>query len=334
MDGRVQALDFLGSLWAISMRVKNARDTDIERAIADKTIVRTWLLRGTLHFVAAEDIKWILDLVSPRIVATNEQFLKRNFKLDYKEFKRIKEIIKGTLEGGLQLTRTKIYQELEKASISTSGLWGIWILHRLALEGLICFGSREGKQQTVVLLDELIPRTKSKDQNNALGELALRYFTGHSPASIQDFRWWSGLKDADVRIALDMIKSQLESEHIDGQTYWFSSIKTIVEDVSPVSHLLSNYDEYIIGYKDLKQLVNGINIIESNINDFIFKPNIIVNGQIVGAWKRIIKKGKVNITLKYYRSMSNEESNAVKEATEAYGKFLNMNVHLSENRTI
>jgi Winged helix DNA-binding domain len=291
--GAVQVQDFLGSLWAIGMRVKNARDIDIERAIADKTIVRTWLLRGTLHFVAVGDIKWILDLVSPRIIARNEQFLKRNFNLDNKEFKRIKEVIKDTLEGGHQLTRNKIYQELEKVGISTAGLRGVQILHRLALEGLICFGVREGKQQTVVLLDEWIPKTRNIDQNNALGELALRYFTSHGPASIKDFRWWSGLKDADARTALDMIKSQLESEQIDGQTYWFSSIKPIVEDVSPVSHLLPNYDEYVIGYKSRNQQVNGINTKGSNINDYIFNPKVIVNGKIVGAWKRIITKGKV-----------------------------------------
>ena len=69
--------------------------------------------------------------------------------------------------------------------ISTTGLRGVQILHRLALEGLICFGVREGKQQTVVLLDEWLPKIRNIDQNNALGELALRYFTSHGPASIK-----------------------------------------------------------------------------------------------------------------------------------------------------
>ena len=188
--GTVQAQDFLGSLWAIGIRVKNAKETDIEHAIADKTIVRTWLLRGTLHFVAVEDIKWILDLVALKIIASNANLLETNFKLDDNEFKRIKKVIVSKLEGGHSLTRNKIYSELEKTSISTSSLRGLHILHRLALEGLICFGSRECKQQTFVLRDEWLSKNKSMGHDKAFGELARRYFTSHGPAIIQDFKWW------------------------------------------------------------------------------------------------------------------------------------------------
>jgi len=332
--GAVQAQNFLGSLWAIGIRVKNAQEPDIEHAIADKTLVCTWLLRGTLHFVAVEDIKWILDLVAPRIIASNANLLKTNFKLDNNEFKRIKKVIVSTLEGGQSLTRDKIYSELEKASISTSSLRGLHILHRLALEGLICFGAREGKQQTFLLLDEWLPNTKSMGHDKALGELARRYFTSHGPATIQDFRWWSGLRDADARTALDTIKSQLLSEDIDNQTYWFQSFKETEDNKYPVSQLLPNFDEYFIGYKDRNNLVNGIYTKEFNINDFIFNSNIILNGEIVGAWKRIFKEGKVIITLNYYKSLNKEENWAVKKAAKDYGKFLDMPVHLLENKNI
>jgi len=332
--GAVQAQNFLGSLWAIGIRVKNAQEPDIEHAIADKTLVRTWLLRGTLHFVAVEDIKWILDLVAPRIIASNANLLKTNFKLDNNEFKRIKKVIVSTLEGGQSLTGDKIYSELEKASISTSSLRGLHILHCLALEGLICFGAREGKQQTFLLLDEWLPNTKSMGHDKALGELARRYFTSHGPATIQDFRWWSGLRDADARTALDTIKSQLLSEDIDNQTYWFQSFKETEDNKYPVSQLLPNFDEYFIGYKDRNNLVNGIYTKEFNINDFIFNSNIILNGEIVGAWKRIFKEGKVIITLNYYKSLNKEENRAVKKAAKDYGKFLDMPVHLLENKNI
>ena len=332
--GAVQAQNFLGSLWAIGIRVKNAQEPDIEHAIADKTLVRTWLLRGTLHFVAVEDIKWILGLVAPRIIASNANLLKTNFKLDNNEFKRIKKVIVSTLEGGQSLTGDKIYSELEKASISTSSLRGLHILHCLALEGLICFGAREGKQQTFLLLDEWLPNTKSMGHDKALGELARRYFTSHGPATIQDFRWWSGLRDADARTALDTIKSQLLSEDIDNQTYWFQSFKETEDNKYPVSQLLPNFDEYFIGYKDRNNLVNGIYTKEFNINDFIFNSNIILNGEIVGAWKRIFKEGKVIITLNYYKSLNKEENWAVKKAAKDYGKFLDMPVHLLENKNI
>jgi len=115
--------------------------------------------------------------------------------------------------------------------------------------------------------------------------------TSHGPATIQDFRWWSGLRDADTLIALDMIKSQLLSEDIDNQTYWFPNFKETEDNKYPVSQPLSNFEEYIIGYKDRNNLVNGIYTKQSNISDFIFNPNIIVNGKIVGAWKRTFKEG-------------------------------------------
>jgi len=130
------------------------------------------------------------DLVALRIIASNANLLETNFKLDDNEFKRIKKVIVSKLEGGHSLTRNKIYSELEKTSISTSSLRGLHILHRLALEGLICFGSREGKQQTFVLRDEWLSKNKSMGHDKAFGELARRYFTSHGPAIIQDFKWW------------------------------------------------------------------------------------------------------------------------------------------------
>jgi hypothetical protein len=188
----VQAQNFLGSLWGIGFRVRNVRESDIEQAIADKKIIRTWLLRGTLHFVSTEDIRWILDLIAPRIIASNANILKRKLNLDNRVFERSKEVIVQALEGGHQLLRNELYNILKFANIPTSDMRGLHILHRLALEGIICFGPRKGRQHTFVLLDEWIPKTKRMDHNESLGELVLRYFTSHGPATIQDFRWWSG----------------------------------------------------------------------------------------------------------------------------------------------
>jgi hypothetical protein len=213
--------------------------------------------------------------------------------------------------------------------ISISDLRGLHILHRLALEGVICFGPREGKQHTFVLLDEWIPKGNIMGRENALGELALRYFKSHGPSTLQDFRWWSGLTDSDARIGLDKNKSKLVSEDINNQTYWFSSYIQDTDDLYPVSQLLPDFDEYIVGYKDRIHLVNGIffnNKME--LNEFIFNPTIIVNGEIVGTWKRTFKAGKVNIALNQFKSLNNEKIRVIKEAATAYGKFIGMPVSL------
>jgi hypothetical protein len=325
----VQAQDFLSSLWAIGIRVRDVCESDIEDAIADKKIIRTWLLRGTLHFVTSQDIRWILELISPRIIESNANILEKNLQLDNNVFKKSCEIIIKALEGGKHLKRIDLYNELKSASIDISDLRGIHILHRLAMEGIICFGPREGKQQTFVLLDEWIPKSKSMNRGKALGELAFRYFNSHGPATIQDFRWWSGLTDSDARNGLDKNKSKLKSEDINNQTYFYSSIKD-TDDSYRVSQLLPNFDEYIVGYKDRSHLVNGIANNHEKINEFIFNPTIIVNGEIVGTWKRIFKAGRVNILLNQFKPLNSQEIRSIKEVAKAYGKFISMPVSIEK----
>jgi Winged helix DNA-binding domain len=322
----VQAQDFLSSLWAIGIRVKNVFESDIEDAIANKTIVRTWLLRGTLHFVSSQDIRWILDLISPRIIASNANVLKKHLQLDSNVFEKSRDVIIQALEGGKHLIRKDLYDKLKSANISVSDLRGIHILHRLALEGIICYGPRDGKQHTFVLLDEWIPKSKIMSRENALGELALRYFNSHGPSTLQDFRWWSGLTDSDARKGLNKNKSKLLSEDINNQTYWFSNIKD-TKDSYLVSQLLPDFDEYIVGYKDRSHLVNGISN-NMDLNEFIFNPTIIVNGEIVGTWKHRFKAGTVKILLKPFKSLDNEKIRSIKEAATAYGNFINMRVSI------
>jgi winged helix DNA-binding protein len=200
--GAVQAQEYLGSLWAIGLRTRNATEAIVERAIADRSIVRTWPMRGTLHFVAAEDVRWMLELMTPRVVAAAAGRLAREYELDRSAFGRSAEVVARALEGGGSLTREAMYRALEVARISTAGGRGLHITWRLAHDGLICFGPRQGKQQTFVLLDEWIPGAKRLAREEALCELARRYFTSHGPATTHDFAWWSGLLLSDAAEAL------------------------------------------------------------------------------------------------------------------------------------
>ena len=324
----VQAQDFLAALWAIGIRVKNSYESDIEDAIANRSIVRTWLLRGTIHFVSSQDIRWIHDLVSPRLIASNANFLAKNLQLDSDVFQKSREVISKALEGGQHLIRKDLYNELKSADISISDLRGLHILHRLALEGVICFGPREGKQHTFVLLDEWIPKTNTMNRDDALGELAIRYFNSHGPSTLQDFRWWSGLTNSDARKGLEKNRSKIISEDINNETYWYSSYIKDVADSYPASQLLPNFDEYIVGYKDRNHLVSGIYNIKMELNEFIFNPTIIVNGEIVGTWKRTFNADKVKILLNQFKKLNNEENRAIKEAVLAYGKFIGMPVSI------
>src|SRR5262249_26142746 len=162
--------------WAVGLRTQNAVEADIELALANRTIIRTWPMRGTLHFVAAADIRWMLELLTPRVVATNAQRLIRQVDLDESAFARSKELFERALQGGKQLTRDAMYEVLEVKGVSTSSQRGLHILGRLAQDGVICFGAREGKRQTFALLDEWAPKARRMARDESLAELAKRFF--------------------------------------------------------------------------------------------------------------------------------------------------------------
>lgn len=324
--GAVQAQDYLGALWAVGLRARGATEADIERALADRTIVRTWPMRGTLHFVTAADVRWMLKLLTPRIITGSARRLKQQFDLDDATFARSKEVFARALQGGKQLTRDALYQALEAAQISTAGQRGLHILWRVAQEGLICFGAREGKQHTFALLDEWAPNAKSMERDEALAELARRYFTSHGPATLQDFVWWSGLRTADAQAGLDMVKAHFVREVVDDRTYWFPQHMPAATDTSPTAYLLPSYDEYMVGYKDRSAALDPKQANYASSGYGIFNPIIIIDGRATGTWKRAFKKGTVVITPHLFNALTNDERRAVATAAARYGAFLELPV--------
>ena len=327
--GAVQAQDYLGALWAVGLRMRTAVEADIEHALANKTIIRTWPMRGTLHFVAAADIRWMLELLTPRIVAGSARRLYRQAGLDEAVFARSKELFVRALRGGKQLSRGAMYEVLEAGHISTADQRGLHILGRLAQDGLICFGAREGKQQTFALLDEWAPAAKTLERDEALAELARRYFTSRGPATLQDFVWWSGLTTADARAGLEMVRPQFIQETIDGQTYWLSSCMPAAKDVSMPAYLLPAFDEYTVAYKDRGAVLNPLYAKQANSGNGIIYPTIVVDGQVVGTWKRKINKDGLAITPSPFTKLKRAETGALAEAASRYGEFLGASVVLS-----
>ena len=322
--GTVQAQDYLGALWAVGLRMRSAAEGDVERALAERTIVRTWPMRGTLHFVAAADVRWMLELMTPRVVAASAARLQRDYELDDAVFARGRDVLVNALQGGRQLTRNAIYETLESARISASGQRGLHIVWRLAQEGLLCFGAREGKQPTFVLLDEWVPDARLLERDEALAELARRYFTGHGPATAQDFAWWSGLAATDAKAGLEMAKLHLIDEVIDGKTYWFSSSTPMANDASPHACLLPAYDEYTVAYKDRGAVLDPVHAKRPDSGSGIFHPTMILDGQVVGTWKRALEKRSVAITLRPFDPLKKTGRNAFAKAARRYGEFLGL----------
>jgi hypothetical protein len=142
--GAVQAQDYPGALWALGLRMKQATPAIIEQSVADRTIIRTWPMRGTLHFVAAAEVRWMLKLLTPRVISGSAA-RQRELELDEEIFSRSRDLFSKALEGGQQLTRPEMYAVLERGKIAPTGQRGIHIISRLAQAGLLCFGPYRDK---------------------------------------------------------------------------------------------------------------------------------------------------------------------------------------------
>jgi hypothetical protein len=332
--GAVQAQDYLGALWAIGLRMQHATEADIEQAMADGVIVRTHPMRGTWHFVAAADVRWLLTLMAPRRIASNASWYRR-LELDDATFAKSNAVFAKTLQGGKQLTRRELAAKLEQAGISTAGLRLTFILSRAELDAVIASGARRGKQFTFALLDELVPVSKALERDEALAELARRYFTSHGPATLQDFVWWSGLIVADARAGLEMVKSQFIKEVIGGRAYWTSPINRVATSVesrfiggaSPTAYLLPAYDEYTVAYKDRSAILDPA--YAKQARNGIFSPAIVINGQIVGTWKRTMKKDAVIITPSLFTPLKKAETHSLAASANQYSAFLDMTVNFT-----
>ncbi|MGF7118644.1 winged helix DNA-binding domain-containing protein [Methanobacterium oryzae] len=321
----VQAQDYPGSKWAISQRLKNCTDADIESTFADKKFVRTWAMRGTLHFVKASDIRWILELLAPRIIARNARRY-RELELDEETLKRSNEIIKSALQDGQRFSRSELLAILNENGISTEGQRAHYMLQRASLDGLICQGGMYSNNNPIFISMDELPKTKTLTRHYALAELARRYFTSHGPATIQDFTWWSGLLSKDAKAGLEAVELSLVPETIGDKIYWYSGTKQAVQHSSPRVHLLPSFDEYLVGYKDRSAILEKVHSKNEGIENIMY-PTIAIDGQIVGTWKRKFNKNEVIVELKPSIALNAAESNILDEAVHHFGEFLEMPVH-------
>lgn len=322
--GAVQAQDYDGAKWALGMR-STQNDAAIETSFNTGDILRTHVLRPTWHFIERSDIRWLLALTGPQVKRTMAPY-NRHLELDEAAFRRANRILVRALRDGRYLTRAELKRILVRARVGTLSVQRTaHLLMRAELESIICSGPRRGKQFTYALLDERAPATPSRDRDEAIHELALRYFHTRGPATPQDFSWWSGLRMPDVRRALALVRTQLESVTLDGTVYWFGGHRH--PRARPSAHLLPNYDEYFIGYRDrsaigrrLKSLkaVTGGNAVISNV--------VTLNGQVVGGWRRTAGREAVQLRLTLLDRLTPAERSRVRRQVNRYATFLGTSV--------
>jgi hypothetical protein len=338
----MQAQDYLGALWSVGLRCRpEVVNADVERAISERRIVRTWLMRGTLHFAAPEDVRWLLGLVGARVFASAKT---RHTQLGQDEatFDRAAELFSDALSGGRILTRAEAMALLEADGLETSRQRGYHVLWSLALRGLICCGPMSEGQQTFVLLDEWVPPGKPEQDapphEEALARLVTRYLEAHGPASLEDLAWWSGLTKTDVRAGIDAADSSLQRIEIGDVTYMAPAgpLDRLPQPdpAAPEVFLLPGFDEYMLGYTSRdEQLGEHSGRYASTIAaNGMFTSTLTIDGFVVGTWKRTLGKRRVEITANTFRALTRAEHAAMESAAEAYGRFVGLEAAVTVTR--
>jgi hypothetical protein len=317
--GAMQAQDYAGAKWGVGLRLQKSNDTAIDKALADGSIIRTHVLRPTWHFVVPTDLRWMLDLTAHRITAFSAS-RERQLKLDTNIFKRSNDAFGKALAGGKQLNRFEITDVLQQAGIDTNEQRLIHLLMRAELDQVICSGARQGKQFTYALFDDRVPKDNQPTKEEALAELVKQYFISRGPATLHDFAWWGGLTLADAKNGIESIKSEFISTTVNGHTYWMAKDQPGINAKAPVAYLLPAFDEFAVAYSDRTAAVNSKYLLQAR--HVIFDPSIVVNNQVVGTWKRTVKKNEIEIVLNPFGKLNKVQTKAIEMAQKRYQKFM------------
>ena len=304
--GAVQSQDYGGAKWAVSQRLVGVDDAAIEAAFAAGRILRTHVLRPTWHFIAPADLRWMLALTAPR-VRQAMGFNDRSIGLDAAIFARSNDAIARALEGGRQLIRDELRPAIEAAGVAipTGQVLAHLVMHA-ELDLVAVSGARRGLQHTYAAFDDRVPPSPPLDRDQALAELASRYFRSHGPATIADFAWWSGLTVADAR------RGAQAAGLAEADGYYF-----VPSDPPPIPPgrvwLLPNYDEYTVAYKQRELFGDRERILFTNV--------VVVDGQVVGMWKRTVRKKAVEVDVEWF---DEPRPAALADAAERYAGFLGL----------
>jgi Winged helix DNA-binding domain len=246
----------------------------------------------------------------------------RRLGLDRVVVRKSHQVLERALRDGAQLTRTELRAALRNSGLPVStGQHAGNLLMLAEVDRVVISGARRGNQFTYALFDERVPAAPSRDREEALGELASRYFATRSPATTHDFAWWSGLTMGDARRAIAIAGRALVRENHDDREYW-SGRSRGARRWTRRAHLLPNYDESFIGFKDrsaFAQRLGGV-VTKAGV-DALMGHVLFVDDQIVGGWRRTLDKIPT-VDLRLLVPLTMAERRLVHRAVERLGRFL------------
>ncbi|HEY0127085.1 MAG TPA: winged helix DNA-binding domain-containing protein [Blastococcus sp.] len=288
--GAVQAQDYPGALTSVALRTAGRSRTGVEAALDAGEVVRSWPMRGTLHLVAAEDLRWFLDTVGVRALAgVGKRWA--GLGLDEAQAERARELVLAALAVRERASRAELLAAIGEGGVAVTGQRGYHLLWYLSQTGTLCLGPTDGAgEQLFVLLENWVPDARRPERDEALAELALRFFTGHGPATVADLVRWAGSTARDVRSGLAEVRDRLEAVTVDGTEYLMdpatpdrlAGARAEAEGVL----LLPGFDEFVLGYGDRTAVVPAefaARIVPGN--NGMFRATVVHGGQVVAVWR-------------------------------------------------
>jgi len=323
----VQSQDYPNAKWAVGQRLRHATEAELDRAFDAGEIVRTHVMRPTWHFVAPEDLRWLLALTAPRVrQASAYQY--RLLGIDEPLAARARDVIVGALRGGVALTREELGTRLREAGIDATGLRLAYLVGDAELAAVICSGPRRRKRQTYALVEERIPPARARTRDEALAELARRYVEGHGPAQAADLAWWSGLTLADARIALASATPPLVGERDGDRTFWVSPTQPVPRFSPPVVHLLPNYDELLIAFRDRTDAMDPALPPPARVAQVVLAHIVVRDGLGVAGYRRRDERAGTTLKIDQLVSLDSAEKAGVRAAADRFAAFLGRPVEL------
>ncbi|MFJ8596863.1 winged helix DNA-binding domain-containing protein [Streptomyces sp. NPDC093598] len=285
----IQAQDATAADLGIRVRGRDISAQAIRRAYEkERSIVRNWYMRGTLHTVPSEDARWVLQLLSPRILAaTNRRYQQLSLGDDLRQ--RADHLLRRALAAHGPLTRAELTERLITLGIPPDGQAPFYLIRHAALTGTLCHGPQRAGETTYVLLDDWLPSTRRFrwEGDSALTELARRYLAAHAPATLEDFAAWSGLPVTWARMAWKMLAESGAITKYGAFTMLAGRVKELPRSSdTPDVRMLPAYDNYLIGYRTREASVPAPHQARVWPGGGLIRPTVIADGQAIATWTR------------------------------------------------
>jgi len=269
----MQAQDLQAALWAVGARVPGAGIADV---------------RGTLHLVAPEDLRWMLGLTAERLTRS---IAARHRQLDiaWPDVEKARDLALDRILAEGPISRSGLFSVFDAGGQPTQGQRGIHLLGSLCRHGWLVLGPLAGNQQLIAAFDQWIPESRAMEREEAVAEFLLRYVRSHGPATLRDFAWWTQLPLTEVRAALENVRHELAELEFEGTSYWVSpEVAALLDSGVPGArtlNLLPGFDEFVLGYTDRTLVLDPghADLIVPGGNG-VFKKTVVAAGKVIGTW--------------------------------------------------